>query len=104
MSGSGRVICPTVPSSPCERINFRASINSPKPEVLRNLGIRTDLDVRLELTTPISVIVTYGEAVAGSLTGTKINELIMCIQNGFEYSATIVSIEKGNYTVQVTIK
>lgn len=104
MSGSGRVICPTVPSSPCERINFRASINSPQPDVVQNLGLRTILDVRLERTTPITVVVTHNGIIAGSLTGAKVNELITCIQNGFEYSAAIVSIEHGNYTVQVSSK
>lgn len=104
MSGSGRTRCPILPTNPCDRINFRASINSPKPEVLRNLGISTVLDVKLELTTPITVVVTHSGVTAGSLTGTRVNELITCMQNGFEYSAAIVNIENGNYTVQVSAK
>jgi hypothetical protein len=72
--------------------------------VLRNLGISTILEVKLELTAPITVVVTYGDAIAGSLTGTRVNELITCMQNGFEYTAAIVNIENGNYTVQVSVK
>lgn len=104
MGGSGGGWTPTVPSSPCERINFRANINSPQPAVLGPLGLGTELDVKLQTIPTISVVMEYSGAIAGSLTGTEVSKLINCIQNGFEYSATIVTIDKGNYTVQVTPK
>lgn len=104
MAGSKGGWAPTVPSSPCERINFRANINSPQPAVLGPLGLRTELDVKLQTAPTISVIVEYIGVTAGALTGTEVSKLINCIQNGFEYSATIVSIDKGNYTVQVMLK
>lgn len=104
MAGSKGGWRPTVPSNPCERINFRANINSPQPAVLGSLGITTELEVKLQTAPTISVIVEYRGDIAGSLTGTQVSALINCIQNGFVYSATIVSIDKGNYTVQVTIK
>lgn len=104
MGGSGSGWTPTVPSSPCERINFRANINSPQPAVLGSLRLSSELDVKLQTVPAISVVVEYAGAIAGSLTGTEVSKLINCIQNGFEYSATIVTIDKGNYTVQVTPK
>lgn len=104
MAGSKGGWRPTVPSNPCERINFRANINSPQPAVLGPLGITTELEVKLQTAPTISVIVEYRGDIAGSLTGTQVSALINCIQNGFVYSATIVSIDRGNYTVQVTIK
>lgn len=104
MGGSGGGWTPTVPSSPCERINFRANINSPQPAILNLLKVTDVLDVKLRTTPVVSIIVEYAGNFAGSLTGTEISKLIMCIQNGFEYSATIVTIDKGNFTVQVTPK
>jgi hypothetical protein len=72
--------------------------------VLGPLGLGTELDVKLQTIPTISVVMEYSGAIAGSLTGTEVSKLINCIQNGFEYSATIVTIDKGNYTVQVTPK
>jgi hypothetical protein len=104
MAGSKGGWTPTVPSSPCERINFRASINSPQAAILTPLELKKILDVKLQTKPTISVVVEYEGAIAGSLTGTEVSNIINCIQNGFEYSATIVAIDKGNYTVQVTSK
>lgn len=92
---------PTTPSSPCERVRFRAEVNSPQPEVISTLVVGHVLDVALWTAPAIAVVVLYQGAFAGALTGTQVNGLIECLQNGFTYSASVVSISGGKCTVEV---
>lgn len=95
---------PNVPSSPCERVNFRATINSPQPAVIASLKLGDSLDVALQTTPTTVIVVLHDGLVAGSLAGTGVMQLISCIQNGFTYEATVVAINGANCTVQVTPK
>ena len=102
MSGSGsRGWTPTAPSNSCERIAFRATINSPQPSIVSTLTVGNILDVKLQTTPTITVVVELAGAVVGALTGTRVNELVNCIQNGYQYEATVVSIVGGKCTVDV---
>lgn len=103
-SHDGSSWTPTVPSNACERIRFRANVNSPQPAVLNNLRLGDELDVRLQTVPTIAVMVLHLGTPVGALTGMQVSQLIGCIQNGFEYSATIVSIDRGNWTVEISHK
>lgn len=102
MAGSGsRGWTPTAPSNQCERIVFRATINSPQPGILPTLTAGDALDVRLQTSPTIAVIAELSGTVVGALTGTRVNELVNCIQNGYQYTATVVIVVGGKCTVDV---
>jgi dUTPase len=89
---------PTVPSSPCDRINFRANINSPQPSVLSTLQVGSFLDIELQATI---IVAKYHGAALGTLTGHSVANLIGCIQNGYQYHAEVLNISGGNCLVRV---
>lgn len=102
MGGSNsRGWVPTAPSNQCERIAFRATINSPQPNIVPNLQPGNILVVRLQTTPTITVIAELSGVVVGTLTGTRVNELVNCIQNGYQYQATVFSVVGGKCTVDV---
>lgn len=92
---------PTAPSNPCERVAFRATINSPQPSVVPGLATGTVLDVKLQTTPNIAVIADLSGTVIGALTGIRVNDLVNCIQNGYQYEATVVTVIGGKCTVDV---
>lgn len=99
-SGSGGWT-PTAPSSDCIRIKFRTTINSPQPAVVSTLKPGDVLDVRLQTSPTTTVVVEFNNSVAGALIGTQVNALVNCIQNGYRYKATVVSVSGGNCVVDV---
>jgi hypothetical protein len=94
---------PTAPSNPCERVAFRAVINSPQPAVVLTLTAGDVLDVKLQTTPTNAVITEFAGKLVGALTGTQVNALINCLQNGFSYTATVVSVVGGVCTVDVRL-
>lgn len=95
---------PTAPSNQCERIAFRATINSPQPSIVPNLVVGDVLDVKLQTTPTIAVIAELAGRVVGALTSTRVNDLVNCIQNGYQYEATVVVVIGGKCTVDVQHK
>jgi hypothetical protein len=100
-SGSGGSWVPTAPSNQCVRLAFRASINSPQPNIVSSLTIGNVLDVKLQTTPTIAVIAVLAGTAVGALTGTQVNALVNCIQNGYRYEATVVAVVGGKCTVDV---
>lgn len=92
---------PTAPSNSCERVAFRAIINSPQPNIVPRLTTGDILDVKLQTTPTITVIAELAGTVVGALTGTRVNDLVNCIQNGYQYEATVIDIVGGKCTVDV---
>jgi len=87
---------------PCQK-KRRGPINSPKAPVLSKLAVGAVLDVNVQLsgTIPILIVASGGQN-AGSLTFVGYLEIIDCIQNrGVKYKATIISISGGVYEVRV---
>ena len=102
MGGSGsNGWTPTAPSNPCERISFRASLNSPQPAAIATLNVGDVLDVALQTVPTNAVVTNFNGVLTGALTGTQVNALVNCIQNGYQYNATVVSISGGNCVVDV---
>ncbi|MGD1091633.1 MAG: hypothetical protein ABSB35_06515 [Bryobacteraceae bacterium] len=62
------------------------------------------LNVVLQVAPQTAIVVEYNGAVAGALTGTKITNLINCIQNGYDFTAEVISIVGGKCTVKVKSK
>lgn len=104
MGGSGsRGWRPTAPSNPCARLAFRAVVNSPQAAVLMTLNVDDELDIQLQMIPTTAVVAMHNGQIVGALTGTNINSLVNCIQNGFQYKAKVVSLAGGNCTVDVHV-
>lgn len=104
MAGSGpRGYEPTAPTSPCARLTFQATINSPKPIVVGQLKVGDSLDVVLNPQVQ-GVILEHNAQTAGSLTGTQVAQLINCINSGFEYQAVVVQLNGGQCVVRIEPK
>jgi hypothetical protein len=99
-SGSGGWT-PSAPSNPCDQLSFLAIINSPQPAVISRLKKGDVLKVAFQASPQPAVVVEYKGAVAGTLTGTKISNLISCLQNGYTFEAEVISIVGGKCTVEV---
>lgn len=99
-SGSGGWT-PTPPKSSCEKIAFRANVNSPQPGALANLQVGHVLNVKLQTVPTTAVVVEHAGVTVGALTGASVNELVNCLQNGYTYTASVVSLTGGNCTVDV---
>lgn len=88
----------------CSIIRFTAVLNSPQPSVISTLSVGEILDVSIHSGTSISVIVSKNSIPAGSITGQYLSDLLSCIQNGYSYEATVISISGGQCTVEVSCK
>lgn len=102
-SGSSGGWVPSAPSNACERINFRAVINSPQP-IVSTLKVQDVLAVKLQTTPAPAVVVEFQGTIVGALTGAHVNSLVNCLQNGYTYEAIVVAIAGGSCTVQVSAK
>lgn len=101
MSGSGpRGVPPRPPSSPCSSLSFQATLNSPQTTVLAQLQIGSILEVGVG-SSGSSVEVRLSGQLAGALTGTKVAQLINCINSGFTFRAVVVTLSGGQCVLRV---
>lgn len=88
----------------CSSIRFTAVLNSPQPSVISTLSAGDVLEVSIHSGSSISVVVSKNGTPAGSITGQYLSDLLSCIQNGYDYEATVISISGGQCTVEVSCK
>jgi rRNA processing protein Krr1/Pno1 len=98
-SGSGGYT-PSAPSSPCSRLSFQATLNSPKASVLAQLQEGSVLEVELD-SSGKSVEVLFKSQVAGSVTGSKVAQLINCLTSGFTFRAVVVTLTGGQCLLRI---
>jgi hypothetical protein len=101
MSGSKRTWTPTTPTNTCDQLSFRSSINSPQPSVISGLNKGDILKVVLQTIPQTAVVVEHQGTTAGALVGTKVNSLINCLQNGYQFVAEVLEVAGGRCTVEV---
>jgi hypothetical protein len=103
MGGSGpRDSPPPGPSSPCSRLSFQAALNSPQAAVLAQLQVDSVLDVGLG-SSGSSVEVRFNGQLAGAVTGTKVAQLINCINSGFSFRAVVVTLSGGQCLLRIEV-
>lgn len=85
----------------CEFLFETTILNSPNPDVLKELSQDDVLEVGLVDQGRVLAVI-YKSSVAGSITSPKLINFIECIQAGFEYVAIVASINGGQ--CQVTIR
>jgi len=104
MSGSGTPgYKPTPPANPCARLSFQATVNSPKPDVTSRLTVGDALDVALSPQGQGVVLEQNGQ-LAGSIVGSRVAQLVNCINSGFDYQAIIIELNGGHCVVRIDPK
>ena len=85
-------------------ITERTVLNSPNAAVVGTLSVGDVLDIVLE-TQPRNRLVanTQQGQTAGSITSTRIVDIIECIQNGSSYEAEVLSINAGKVEVEIRL-
>jgi hypothetical protein len=94
---------PTPPANPCSRLSFQATVNSPKPGVISYLTVGDVLDVTLN-PQGRGVVLEHNGELAGSIVGSRVAQLVNCINSGFEYQATVVELNGGHCVVRIDPK
>jgi hypothetical protein len=100
--GSGGSYSPPDTGVSCANLKFDAPVQSVDPGAVQQLAEGEDLAVRLGTADGASVveIVTGGGDYVGALID-RIADLLRCIQDGYQYVATVVSIDGGDVRVRV---
>jgi len=86
-------------SEPCDRLTFRARLQSPRPEVVPLLRSGDELDIVLTDDPAVQAISSHG--LAGHIT-TRLPDLLRCINSGFAFVAVVDDVNGGN--VEVTVR
>lgn len=100
-SGSG---FPTTDASTCESLAFDTQLASPRPDVVDqiNPGDVLMIATHQQGTTTVVVALHSGE-VAGGIASPRVNQLRECLAQGFEFFATVTTIDSGQVRVRVAI-
>lgn len=88
--------------SPCDSIRFDAQLTSPQAAVVSSLKAGDILDVALSSLKGQTIVqVLKGGQIAGGLTGPDASRLRRCLDEGHNYSATVLSVNGGQVRVRV---
>ncbi len=87
----------------CETLVERTSLSSPVPEIVKQLSVGDELDVRLgqQGSAEILQAVDSDGAMAGSVVPPSLPRFIMCIRRGSKYVAVVQSIDGGRVRVEI---
>jgi hypothetical protein len=83
-------------------LSFQATLNSPQAAVLAQLQIGSVLNVVLD-PSGSSIEVRFNGQLAGAVTGTKVAQLINCINSGFSYRAVVVTLSGGQCVLRIEV-
>lgn len=89
-------------SSPCNTLRFDSQLSSPQAAVVRTLNVN---DVLLIVVVPMNgqvvvQVLSHGQP-AGGLTGPEATQLRNCIDQGHNFTATVLQIVGGQVRVRV---
>lgn len=102
-SGDGTGIKPGG-TSPCLAIDEEIRLQSPVPEVVRDLKVGDILALKTtDGGAPVRALTASG-LVAGSIVPSSLSSFIECIGRGFSYVATVISIKGGMCIVRIESK
>lgn len=90
--------------SPCDKLRFEAQLTSPRPAVVETLAPKAVLDIGVaSMKGQIVVQVLKNGQVVGGLAGPDATRLRNCIDHGYQYKATVRTINGGQIRVLVEI-
>lgn len=84
----------------CSTLTFDATVNSPQPGALATLKVGDALDV-VPTHAGQGAAVSHQGNVVGALTGTRVAQVINCMNSGFNYSATVKTLSGGQCIVRI---
>jgi|ERR1700686_1771420 len=86
----------------CARLGFMTMLSSPEPSVVAKLAVGDYLRIALRLEGDLEIVAALSaqEELAGTLT-TRLAELIPCLQAGWQYVATVMSIDGGAVRLEI---
>lgn len=89
-------------SSPCDTLRFDSQLSSPQAAVVGTLNIN---DVLLIVVVPMNgqvvvQVLSHGQP-AGGLTGPEATQLRNCIDQGHNFTATVLQIVSGQVRVRI---
>ena len=88
--------------SACETLRFDAQLVSTQPGVVATLKVGDVLDVALSVLKGQSIVqVLKSGQVAGGLTGLDANRLRVCIEEGHDFIATVLTVNGGQVRVRI---
>lgn len=86
----------------CSSLQMMTVLNSPQPQVLRQLSKGDRLAIELERTGSARIVVAkFKGFAAGSITGSLLARLIECLEHGEPFSAVVLSVKGGRCEVRV---
>lgn len=88
------------PINPCATLTFDATVNSPQAGVLAQLSVGDVLDV-VSTHASQGAAVSHQGIIVGALTGTRVAQLINCMNSGFTYTATVKTLNGGQCIVRI---
>lgn len=90
------------PAGPCQNLVVETAIQSPDPRIVPHLTQGQVLDVRLEAQgTAPTVFLYYNDQRAGTLVFTGLPRLIQCLQDGYDFAATVMRVSGPDCQVRV---
>lgn len=101
--GGGGPIGPD-PNADCLRLVIQTTLNSPDPDVVKELSKSDVLEIVSESDKgPIFAMTKDGKK-TGSVTDVKMLQLANCIESGFSYVAVVLDVHGGSVDVQVRVE
>jgi len=91
-----------LPSFDCAKVSIKTNVISPDPTVLSTLVAGNLLDISLSTATGPLIAVTRSGNVLGAVFTKDPASLISCINGGYVYKATILSISGGDVQILIT--
>ena len=85
----------------CSQLTDETTLNSPDPNVIRELSVGDVLVIVLANERQSLVAMDSHGNIAGSITSNLMLQFIKCLDGGFEYVAVVQSIVGGQCTVQI---
>lgn len=99
-SGIGPFVGSTAGTQSCETIRVQCALSSPKLKVISTLKVGSVLDIVVDSNG--NLVAEHNGAVAGSIVSSNTMRLIDCISKGHGYSGAVLSITKGQVSLEIT--
>lgn len=92
------------PKIECELLAFETQLTSPKATVVAKLKPNDELQIELQSPGGTAVVAAIFESeIAGGITAQDVQRLRECLQDGYEYRATVISVKEGQVRVRVKV-
>lgn len=104
MSGRSGGNDPPPPARPCKELQALTTLNSPDPQILKEIKVNDCLTVKAHTIGKQKILAAFrGQEVAGSITDAMAERFLDCIAKGFKYKATVIAIKGGRCEISIEL-